>query len=108
MTRPSRALLAALYALCGLCAAPTASAQNAALGRDLAATCANCHGTNGNARAGMRSLAGAPPDRIVAAMADFKNGNQPSTIMQQIAKGYSDAQVQLIADFFAAQKPTGK
>lgn len=108
MIQLPRASLAALTIACGLGVAPAVTAQDATLGRHLGATCANCHGTNGNARAGMRSLAGVPQDKIVAAMADYKSGAQPATIMHQIAKGYSEAQVQLIASYFAAQKPTGK
>ena len=38
-------------------------------------------------------------------LADYKNGNQPATIMHQISKGYTDEQIKLIAGFFAAQKP---
>jgi cytochrome c553 len=81
--------------------------QDANLARNLAATCANCHGTNGHARGDMKPLAGVSADKILAALADFKSGAQPSTIMGQIAKGYTDEQVRLIAGFFAAQ-PTKK
>ena len=80
-----------------------ASAQDANLARNLAATCANCHGTNGQARGDMKPLAGVSADKILAALADFKSGAQPSTIMGQIAKGYTDEQAKLIAGFFAAQ-----
>jgi cytochrome subunit of sulfide dehydrogenase len=38
-------------------------------------------------------------------VADYKSGNLPATIMHQIAKGYTDDQMRLIAGFFAAQKP---
>lgn len=76
------------------------------LARNLAATCANCHGTNGNARGDMKVLAGVSADKITAMMADYKSGNQPATIMHQIAKGYTDEQIRLIAAYFAAQKPT--
>jgi cytochrome c553 len=86
-------------------AAPVALAQDANLGRNLAATCANCHGTNGNARGDMKPLAGVAAGKIVAMVADFKSGNQPATIMHQIAKGYTDQQIQVIAEYFAAQKP---
>ena len=82
-----------------------APAPDAHLARNLAATCANCHGTNGQARGDMKTLAGVSADKIVAMMADYKNGNQPATIMHQIAKGYTDAQIRLIAGYFAAQKP---
>jgi cytochrome c553 len=77
--------------------------QDANLARNLAATCANCHGTNGHARGDMKPLANVPADKIVAMLADFKSGAQPSTIMGQIAKGYTDDQIRQIAAFFAAQ-----
>lgn len=99
MTSPTRlvALATALLAVSG------AHAQDANLGRNLAATCANCHGTNGQARGDMKPLAGLSADKIVAMVADYRNGNQPATIMHQIAKGYTDQQIQLIAAYFAAQ-----
>jgi cytochrome c553 len=72
-------------------------------GRSLAATCANCHGTNGQARGDMKPLAGMPADKLIALVNDYRSGNQPATIMHQIAKGYTDEQIRLIAAFFAAQ-----
>jgi cytochrome subunit of sulfide dehydrogenase len=95
----------ALAALALACAAPAALAQDVNLARNLAATCANCHGTNGNARGDMKPLAGVSADKIIAAIADYKSGNQPATIMHQISKGYTDEQIKLIAAYFAAQKP---
>ncbi len=97
--RPSR--IAASLAL--LLGAGLAQAQDANLGRNLAATCANCHGTNGQARGEMRPLAGVPAERLAALFGAFKSGAQSGTIMQQIAKGYTDEQIRLIAAFFAAQ-----
>jgi cytochrome c553 len=84
-------------------AAFPAQAQSANLGRNLAATCANCHGTNGQARGDSKPLAGVSAEKISAALADYKSGAQPATIMHQIAKGYTDDQIKLIAAFFAAQ-----
>ena len=77
------------------------------LARNLAATCANCHGTNGQVRGSdVKPLAGVPAANIVALMAGYKSGAiQGTTIMHQIAKGYTDEQIQLIAAYFAAQKP---
>ncbi|GCL64696.1 c-type cytochrome [Pseudaquabacterium pictum] len=94
-------VLAAAWAVAWL--PQLASAQDAHLARNLAATCANCHGTNGQARGDMRPLAGLPADRIMAAMADYKRGALPATIMHQIAKGYTDEQIRLVAGYFAAQ-----
>lgn len=77
-------------------------------GRNLAAQCANCHGTNGNAQSGGFPLAGRDRKYIIEQMSAFKSGARTgtaSTIMHQIAKGYSDEQIALMADYFAAQKP---
>jgi cytochrome subunit of sulfide dehydrogenase len=68
----------------------------------LAANCANCHGTKGNAQ-GMPSLAGLKADYIGAQMRAFRDGKRPATIMHQLSKGYTDAQIDLIAGYFAAQ-----
>lgn len=82
-----------------------AVAQTDALqARSMAASCANCHGTNGAAAPGMVALAGYDKAGLVKAMADFKSGARPATIMHQLSKGYSDAQVEAIAAYFAAQK----
>ena len=93
-------------ALLALLATTAAQAADPNLGRNLAATCANCHGTNGKAVAGsgMGSLAGENKANMLQKLTDFRNGDRPSTIMQQITKGYSEAQLTLIADYFAAQK----
>jgi cytochrome subunit of sulfide dehydrogenase len=71
--------------------------------RALAATCANCHGTNGVSRGEVPSLAGAAAETTIAKMAAFKSGAMSATIMHQIAKGYSDEQIRQLAGFFAAQ-----
>lgn len=86
----------------------SALAQSAAdpnLGRNLAATCANCHGTDGNALGDMKPLAGMSADKLLALLADYRSGAQPATIMHQIVKGYTEPQLRLIASYFAAQTP---
>ena len=74
--------------------------------RSLAATCANCHGTNGRAvpGAGMASLAGMDRTQMLRALTEFRNGTRPATVMHQISKGYTEAQLEAIAGWFAAQK----
>jgi len=99
-TRPGL-LAIALWA-----AGPTAARAQPAdtlQARSLAATCASCHGTNGQARGDIKPLAGVSADTIIAALAAFKSGERPATVMHQIARGYSDEQVQLIARYMAAQ-----
>ena len=92
-------------AIAAACAPLAAQAQDAHLARNLAATCANCHGTNGQAVGDMKPLAGVSAAKIVAMLADYKSGAQPATIMHQIAKGYTDEQIRLVAGYFAAQTP---
>jgi cytochrome subunit of sulfide dehydrogenase len=74
--------------------------------RALAATCANCHGTNGAAvpNANVPGLAGMPASYLIEQLKAFKSGARPATVMHQLAKGYSDAQIEQIAAYFAAQK----
>ena len=82
-----------------------ASAQGNA-GRDLAANCFTCHGTNGNSVQGVPpSLAGRDRAELFQTMKDFQSGKRPATIMHQQAKGYTDAQLQLISAYLAGLKP---
>ena len=103
-TRSKAALLAALGMFTGWAHAQDADA-NARAARYLAANCANCHGTTGNAQGAMPSLAGQQKSFIVDQMKAFRDGKRPATIMHQLAKGYTDQQVELIADHFSRQKP---
>ncbi len=86
-------------------AGASASAQTDPLQvRSWAAACAACHGTNGNAQPGSVSLAGTNKDDMLKKLMDFKSGARPATIMHQISKGYTDAQLAAMAAWFAAQK----
>lgn len=99
--RRSLALLAAAAALSPhLHAQDARSVQVAAL----AATCANCHGTQGKTvGSALPSLAGMPKEAMLAQLRAFKSGQRPATIMHQLSKGYTDAQLEQIAGYFAAQ-----
>lgn len=74
--------------------------------RSMAATCAMCHGTTGKPAEGssVAGLAGRPAAEIVGLMNQFKAGTRPATIMHQIAKGYGDAEIAAMADFFSKQR----
>lgn len=84
-----------------------AQAPQALYTRSLAATCANCHGTDGRTATGspLPTLAGMPRDHMLAQLRAFKDGSRPATIMHQLTKGYSDAQLAQVSEYFAAQKP---
>ena len=86
-----------------LAAAPVAGqAKNEAA--QWAGTCAMCHGTTGHSVGGNESLAGMPKDELVRKFKEFRSGAKPATVMHQISKGYTDAQIEQIGAYFAAQK----
>jgi len=74
--------------------------------RALAATCAQCHGTDGRAVEGQAlvRLAGLPKDYTLTQLLAFRTGQRPATIMHQITRGYSQEQLDAVATYFAAQK----
>lgn len=73
--------------------------------RSLAANCAACHGTNGISVGGaVPSLAGMNKEYFLNQVKAFKEGKREATVMHQIAKGYGDAEVAALGDYFAAQK----
>ncbi len=94
-----RAAIAAGAAIAATLVAGPAAAQDA--GRYLAGNCANCHGTDGVSAGGMPSLAGQPKAYMVGQMQEFKAGKRPATIMHQLSKGYTDQQIEMLAEFFS-------
>ena len=89
-----------------LAVAPSVALAQDSGGRNLAAACAICHGTSGAPGQGspLIPLAGLPKDHITTQMKAFRDGKRPATVMHQIAKGYSDEQIDQLASWFAAQK----
>ena len=67
--------------------------------RSLAATCANCHGTDGHGviNGGMPLINNLTSDQILSRLKEFKSGLREGTVMPQLAKGYSDEQLEIIA-----------
>ena len=95
-------LIAALL-LCG--AAARAQSVPAPLAMHaLAATCANCHGTEGRAVPGeaIPRLAGQPREALAASLRAFRDGSRPATVMHQLAKGFSNEEIDALAAYFAA------
>jgi cytochrome c553 len=99
------ACAAVIPLLAGAALAQQASDADARAAGYLAANCANCHGTTGSAKGAMPSLAGQPKAQMVEQLKAFRDGKRPATIMHQLAKGYTDQQIELIADHFSRQKP---
>lgn len=76
-------------------------------GRLLAAQCAQCHGTNGNAVARFESIAGEGAGELLGDLLEMKYRSRIESIMDRQARGYTDAQLRQIADYLAAQPSTG-
>ena len=69
-----------------------------------AASCSGCHATDAKTATSVPRIAGRNPAEIVAAMAAFRAGQKPATVMDRIARGFTEAEVRAIADWFGAQK----
>ena len=99
----------------GAPAAPAQAAEGAVALRELrirslAGQCAQCHGTDGRALPGAEvpGLAGMPAGNFAEQMKAFRSGSRPSSVMQQLAKGFSDAQVDQLARYFASLPASAK
>jgi cytochrome c553 len=73
---------------------------------EMAANCAMCHGTRGVPAPGssVARLAGRSAESTADAMNAFREGKRDATVMNQIAKGYSDAEIAAMAAYFARQR----
>jgi cytochrome c553 len=69
-----------------------------------ALACSGCHAGGRTADTTVPRLNGRNPADIVTAMQAFKSGQLPSTVMDRIAKGFSDDEVKAIAAWYGAQK----
>ena len=78
-----------------------ACAGAASLAPPVAAACTGCHRSGGDPA--LPQLAGHSANDIFAAMDAFRTGKRPATVMDRIAKGYSDDEIAAIAAWYAAQ-----
>jgi len=93
-------LTAAVIGLASIAAAAVASAQQPAG----AASCSGCHPTSARVTSPVPRLAGLDRAAIVKAMQDFRSGQRTGTVMDRIAKGFTDEEIQAIAAWYAAQR----
>lgn len=73
--------------------------------RSLAASCAACHGTNGNAvnAKGAATLAGMNKNQLSSQLMAFKAGKATATVMHRHAKGLTDGEIKALAAYFSIQ-----
>lgn len=101
--RTSQGIAAALLVALGTSSGAVLAADPAA-GRLLASQCAQCHGTDGYAVSGFPSLAGKSANSIYKQMMNMRSTSNPKGIMDYQARIYTEEQIRLIAEYFAAQK----
>jgi len=92
--------LAAAIGLASIAAAVSASAEPPAG----ASACSGCHPASSRVTSPVVRLAGLDKDAIVRAMQEFRSGQRAGTVMDRIAKGFTDDEIQALAAWFAAQK----
>ena len=69
-----------------------------------AASCSGCHTSGAAAASPVSRLYGRDAGDIMTAMTGFRDGSLPATVMNRIAKGFSDDELRAIAAWLAAQK----
>ena len=80
------------------------SADELSRGAILSVSCEGCHGTNGHSPGSIPDISGKSAEYLRAAMESFRSGEAESTVMGRQAKGYTDEEILLIAEYFAKQK----
>ena len=94
----------AMLVLCTVLFARGAYAQDGPSGQAMAQTCYVCHGPEGRSVEAVPSLMRGQKDFVARQMLEFKADRRPATVMNRIAKGYSDDQIAAIADYLASLK----
>ncbi|HMV05333.1 MAG TPA: c-type cytochrome [Accumulibacter sp.] len=67
----------------------------------LAANCLNCHGSEGRFNPAIPSIAGRDKAFLLETLKAYKAGTKAATIMNQLAKGYTDEEIAALADYFS-------
>ena len=83
------------------------AAGDAAAGKGLTATCAACHGADGNSPAPFPKLAGQGEKYLLKQMKDIRDGARPVPTMVGQVDGKSDQDLADMAAYFASQQASG-
>ena len=94
----------ASIAVAGLLLASPGQTGELSQGQMLSASCAGCHGSDGHSPGSIPDISGKSADFIRTSMLEFKSGQRPSTVMGRQAKGYTDEEIELIAEYFGQRK----
>jgi sulfide dehydrogenase cytochrome subunit len=92
-----------IVALAGMTAVVRGAFAAAAQAPPGASSCSGCHPASAAVETPVSRLVGRPAPEIVAAMQAFRAGQLPATVMDRIAKGFSEDEIASIAAWYAAQ-----
>lgn len=84
-------------------AIPSIAISQSINGAVIANTCAGGHGTYGvSVDTKIPPLAGQTTDELVSTMLAYRDGSRKGTIMNRVAKAYSEEEIRAIAEYFAS------
>ena len=69
-----------------------------------ASSCSGCHPARSGVETSVPQLQGRKAAEVVEMMQAFRSGQRPSTVMDRIAKGFSDTETQAIAAWYESQR----
>ena len=69
-----------------------------------AVSCSGCHAEHAGVDTPVPRLIGRDSAQLQDAMRAYRAGRRPATVMDRIAKGFSDDEIKAIAAWFAAQR----
>jgi cytochrome subunit of sulfide dehydrogenase len=98
--RTTRLTLAACALLSGVWALPASAADT--MGQQLSNGCTSCHGIEGRSQTAVPPLAGRPADELRQLLLAYKAQKAPATIMNRIARGYTDDEIAALAAYFSS------
>ena len=70
----------------------------------LASSCSGCHTNSEKLNTAIPRIRGLPEAVIAEAMRAFQFGQRPATVMDRIAKGFTDDEIKQLAAYLSAQK----
>ncbi len=101
--RPAIFRVAAIALIASAAPASGPAQAEMASGAVLTNTCFSCHGTDGKSVGDMPTIAGKSEDFITRKLKAFKSGELEATVMNRIAKGFTDDEIAALAKFFSGK-----
>ena len=104
MQTSNRLFCVILVLATGIVLAPVAHADELSRAAMLSASCEGCHGTYGHSPGAIPSIAGKSAEYLREVLEGFRAGDRDATVMGRHAKGYTDEEIRLIAEYFSKQR----